>query len=90
MELTGTRVENNNGLMAIVPEYKEKEWQPEMGESYYYPHLDSITKKFKTCIDDNAGWTLDKAAINRGWAKRTREEAQELCDRLNNAIKDIR
>ena len=65
-------------------------WIPEPNERYctVYPSV-SDEKIFSPIsfywFDDR----IDKRRLELGWVFRTMEEAQALCDKLNEAIKDI-
>lgn len=67
-----------------------KVWVPDMDEWYYTVNLSiSARQIFVPC---NPRWnnsTIDKRRLELGWVFRTMKEAQTLCDKLNEAIKDI-
>lgn len=67
-----------------------KVWAPDMDEWYY--SVDLSISDGKIFVPVNPCWkncTIDKRRLELGWVFRTMKEAQTLCDKLNEAIKDI-
>ena len=65
-------------------------WKPELDETYYsiLPCVcDELIFEVVKCSWGN--FTLDERRLKKGWVLRTKPEAQSLCDKLNDAIKDI-
>ena len=63
-------------------------WKPNYGSPYYIPAI----KKAKIAVTEYAwaGNEVDKMYYDKGWAFRTKEECQELCNRLNDAINQVK
>ena len=63
-------------------------WKPNYGSPYYIPAI----KKAKIAVTEDvwAGNEVDKMYYDKGWAFRTKEECQELCNRLNDAINQVK
>ena len=65
-------------------------WKPKIGEIYYRPdfqHCEFICYSGKTDYNKII-YIIDH--INKGWVFRTKEECQEFCNRLNDAINSIK
>lgn len=63
-------------------------WKPMAGQRYYIP--DICNAQFKAVIEDWSDDALDVLYFGKGWAFRTEEECQELCNRLNDAINSVK
>lgn len=63
-------------------------WKPGLGEKYYYPYLSDFDSSPDSFTWDND--ETDEGFYARGWCFKTQEECQELCKRLNDAIKSIK
>lgn len=67
-------------------ELVKSKWEPEEGDMVFTPHCIFYSGKFKV---SRHLWN-DRAKLGRrDWVFRTEEEAQSLCDKLNEAIKDF-
>ena len=67
-------------------ELVSSKWEPKEGDSVFTPHCIFYSGKFKVA---RHLWN-DRAKLGRGdWVFRTEEEAQALCDKLNESIKDF-
>ena len=79
-------------LRPATEEEKKKlvklKWKPNYGSPYYIPAI----KKAKIAVTEDAwaGNEVDKMYYDKGWAFRTKEECQELCNRLNDAINQVK
>ena len=63
-------------------------WKPKRGEICYHPFCDgTIFNPFKT---DWAEGTFYFGLFDKGWAFRTKEECEEFCQKLNQAINSIK
>ena len=67
-------------------------WKPDVGQHFYYPEYDNgacvfIIKSYTYAFKDQI--ERDKA-IAKGWCFKTSKECQELCDKLNQAIENIK
>lgn len=67
-------------------ELVKSKWEPEEGDMVFTPYCNFYNGKFKVV---RHFWN-DRAKFGRrDWVFRTEEEAQALCDKLNEAIKDF-
>lgn len=79
---------------AKVKEYenhKDTAWQPEKDEEYWSP----AREHFIDCVftPGKVEWIgddVDCQLLKKGWVFRTKEECQPLCDKLNEAIKNVK
>ena len=65
-------------------------WNPKIGETYYRPNF--LHCQF-VCYSGTADYNkiiYVKDYINKGWIFRTKEECQEFCNRLNDAINSVK
>lgn len=63
-------------------------WKPKVGEICFVPYLDFpefITKQWLWEIN---GYSTEY--YNKGWCFKTKEECQEFCNRLNDAINSVK
>ena len=64
-------------------------WRPKEGDSFWMPYHYTIYVGFKPCnLLFNKG--RDEELLNKGWCFKTKEESQEFCNRLNNAINQVK
>ena len=64
-------------------------WRPKEGDSFWMPYHYTIYVGFKPCnLLFNKG--RDEELLNKGWCFKTKEECQEFCNRLNNAINQVK
>lgn len=69
---------------------EEEEWVLRKGDSYWTPsfeHGDGIFESVKAGWD---GTSMEVCTKRRGWVFRTEEECQQLCDKLNEAIRNVK
>ena len=67
-------------------ELVKSKWEPKEGDMVFTPHCIFYNGKFKVA---RHLWN-DRAKLGRrDWVFHTEEEAQSLCDKLNEAIKDV-
>jgi hypothetical protein len=65
-----------------------KKWKPKRGEIFYHPFCDgTIFNPFKT---DWVEETFYFGLFDKGWVFRTKEECEQFCKRLNQAIEEIK
>ena len=64
-------------------------WKPKGGEIFWFPLYYSSLSEFKP-IKSMIDKGRDKEILEKGWAFRTKEECQELCNRLNDAINQVK
>lgn len=65
-------------------------WKPKIGETYYRPdflHCEFVCYSGTT---DYNKMVYIKDHINKGWVFQTKEECEEFCNRLNQAINQIK
>ena len=63
-------------------------WKPKAGQRYYIPVI--CNAQFKAVIEDWSDDALDVLYFGKGWAFETKEECQEFCNRLNDAINSVK
>lgn len=61
-------------------------WEPRIGEKYYYPYSDWNCDVFKV----RCRFNLNYEDVKAGWCFKTEEECQDFCNRLNQAINNIK
>ena len=64
-------------------------WKPNVGDDYYSILFSNKYGFFPLCY----GWdnsSVDMDVHNKGWVFRTREECEEFCNRLNDAINSVK
>lgn len=66
-------------------------WKPKMGEIYYIPYcMGSTLSPYKTSSYD---WRNEKVEVEtweRGWVFQTKEECDAFCQKLNEAIQNVK
>lgn len=63
-------------------------WKPKKGEICYHPFCDgTIFNPFKTDWEEG---TFYFGLLDKGWVFRTKEECEQFCDRLNEAINSVK
>jgi hypothetical protein len=65
-------------------------WKPKIGETYYRPDFLHCEFICYSGITDYNKMVYIKDHINKGWVFRTKEECQSFCDKLNQAINQIK
>lgn len=64
-------------------------WRPKEGGSFWMPYHYAISVEFRPCNSlFNKG--RDEVLLNKGWCFKTDAECQAFCDRLNNAINQVK
>jgi hypothetical protein len=64
-------------------------WKPKEGEDFWFPLYYTFPSEFKPITSLlNAG--RDKEILDKGWCFNTKEECQEFCNRLNDAINSVK
>ena len=73
---------------AECKELVKLKWNPKEGEQYWYPFMCTRTKYSPA----NTLWNTcrDRSLIDKGWCFKTEQECQAFCDRLNEAINNIK
>ena len=64
-------------------------WKPKEGEQFWLPIYCTASTDFSpisTLFDSER----DMMLLDKGWCFKTKEEGQEFCDRLNQAIKSVK
>lgn len=72
---------------AETKELVKLKWKPMTGQWYYTPAICNAQFKVVKCEWNNDA--VDVLYFGKGWAFRTKEECQEFCNRLNQAIEGI-
>ena len=65
-------------------------WKPKVGDTYYRPDFNRFMFMCYEgrCRYDTMRYIKD--CIEKGWCFKTKEECQEFCNRLNNAINQVK
>jgi len=63
-------------------------WKPEVAEVFHFPIFSDELGKFVTDYQENDGTIF--MSIERDWCFKTEQECQEFCDRLNEAISQVK
>ena len=65
-------------------------WKPKEGEVYYYPWFNTHPYIFMPCKSTWYETNSEITALKIGWVFRTKEECEAFCERLNEAIKEVK
>ena len=82
--------ENGKDWNAEKKEVVDWKWEPTDNETYYFPGFNTILCKVEPFDTE---WTNDSTDLKRkkrNFVFRTEFECQAMCDKLNEAIKDIK
>ena len=74
---------------AETKELVKLKWMPKEGEEFYLPLYYTYPSEFKP-ITSLLNKGRDKVILDKGWVFRTKEECQEFCNRLNDAINSVK
>lgn len=69
---------------------KDADWVARKGDVYYTPSFDHNDGTFESVREEWEGTRMEVSTKRRGWTSRTEEECQSLCDKLNEAIKNVK
>lgn len=64
-------------------------WRPKEGEEFWLPIYYTAPVEFKP-ITSLLNKGRDKVILDKGWVFKTKEECQEFCNRLNDAINSVK
>ena len=64
-------------------------WKPKEGEEFWFPLYYASPFEFEP-ITSLLNKGRDKAILDKGWCFKTKEECQEFCNRLNDAINSVK
>ena len=68
----------------------KNKYAPKMGEYYFAPDFDVTAESpFYSVRHEWEADSYDIGILKKGWAFRTKEEAQALCDKLNKAVNGV-
>lgn len=86
-KLLDATIEMVDGVMVVSP--KIMEWKPKHGEPIFYPSF-FVTQFFvsKSSIWENT--INENTWLHNGWLFKTEKECQEFCNRLNEAISQVK
>ena len=70
-------------------ELVELKWKPKEGEESWLPLYYASPSEFEP-ITTLLNKGRDKAILDKGWCFKTKEECQEFCNRLNDAINQVK
>ena len=65
----------------------KKKWIPNESEFFYRPSY--AFARFESYLDEERS-CVSESYINKGWFFRTEEECQQFCDKLNQAINQVK
>ena len=65
-------------------------WKPYIGDIYYYPMFQYCSHLFKSHDCIWADLLADNDIYSKGWCFKTKEECEAFCERLNQAIMEIK
>jgi hypothetical protein len=87
-EMLDATIEMVDGVMVVLP--KEVKWKPRVGDTYFRPDFNSCMFMCYEgkCRYDTMRYIKD--CVEKGWVFRTKEECQEFCKRLNDAISQVK
>ena len=74
---------------ADTKELIKLKWKPKEGEEFWFPLYYASPSEFEP-ITSRLNKGRDKAILDKGWCFKTKEECQEFCNRLNNAINSVK
>ena len=74
---------------ADTKELIKLKWKPKEGEEFWFPLYYASPSEFES-ITSLLNKGRDKAILDKGWCFKTKEECQEFCNRLNNAINSVK
>ena len=73
---------------ADTKELVKLKWKPKYNDNYWSPSLfDSVVVPWKTSWQDSK---VGNKRLEKGWVFKTKEECQEFCNRLNDAINSVK
>ena len=64
-------------------------WKPKEGRVFWFPLYYASPSEFEP-ITSLLNKGRDKAILDKGWCFKTKEECQEFCNRLNEAINSVK
>lgn len=74
---------------ADTKELVKLKWKPKEGEEFWLPLYYASPSEFKP-ITSLLNKERDKETLNKGWCFKIKEECQEFCNRLNDAINSVK
>ena len=68
---------------------KDEDWVPRKGDVYWAPSFEYDCGEFEPVKISWEGKSMEVYTHRRGWSSRCEEECRKLCDKLNEAIKNV-
>ena len=68
---------------------KDEDWVPRKGDAYWTPSFDYDYGEFKPVKTSWEGKSMEVYTHKRRWTFRSEEKCRKLCDKLNEAIKNV-
>lgn len=73
-----------------VPAKEEEDWVPRKGDVYWTSSFEYDCGEFKPAKISWEGESMEVYTHRRGWSFRSEEKCRKFCDKLNEAIKNIK
>ena len=70
-------------------EVRKKRWKPKLQETYYHPFFLGCNSLFHPEGETWLDYSVDTLMFNLGWCFKTVEECQDMCNKLNEAIRKL-
>lgn len=71
-------------------ETEKEDWVPRKGDAYWAPSFDYDCGEFEPVKISWEGKSMEVYTHRRGWSFRSEEKCRNLCDKLNEAIKNVK
>ena len=69
---------------------EDEDWVPRKGDAYWTPSFEYDCGEFEPVKISWEGKSMEVYTHRRGWSFRSEEEFRKLCDKLNEAIKNVK
>lgn len=85
-EMIDATIDMVDGVMVVSP--KEVKWKPKVEEDYYTPSFTGFEfNPYRNVWEEDS---TDDELYNKDWVFKTEQECQEFCNRLNDAINQVK